>query len=252
MDAIDFFHGWLEKIWRKVDFLPMLKYLDRCVASADAREGGNTFRGLIEDMLAVSGYDGGLELFCRNPLCSNSLREICISLVRLAGQNGRTGVLGRAHALLFSIQPRIGEPYHAKQLLWKSRFRGTQTYELFWVIAAGLVATTAMLFVLDVIHLSGVAKPEPIHTIGGLITGDTENSFWTGLSLHYATGIVFSIIYFALLKMLPVHSVFSFSATGLMVGLMHGLVVGFLASISVAEHHRDARMRATGMGVVFS
>ncbi len=58
IDAIDYFHGWLEREGRKIDFLPMLKYLECCVASPDAREGGYTFIALIEDMLAVSGYEG--------------------------------------------------------------------------------------------------------------------------------------------------------------------------------------------------
>lgn len=123
---------------------------------------------------------------------------------------------------------------------------------IFGVAAAGLVAATAMLFVLDVIHLLGIAKPEPIHTIGGVITGDTENSFWLGLGAHYATGITFAFVYYALFKMLPVYSLFSLGAAGFFAGMMHGLIVGFMILISVAEHHRDARMRATGIGVVFS
>jgi len=58
VDAIEYFHRWLIDNGRKVDFLPMLKYLECCVASADAREGGQTFVALIEDMLAVCGYEG--------------------------------------------------------------------------------------------------------------------------------------------------------------------------------------------------
>lgn len=58
VDAIEYFHRWLGENNRKVDFLPMLKYLECCVASADAREGGQTFAALIEDMLAVCGYEG--------------------------------------------------------------------------------------------------------------------------------------------------------------------------------------------------
>jgi hypothetical protein len=58
VDAIHYFHGWLEKNGRKVDFLPMLKYLECCVASPDAREGGQTLAALIEDMLMTLGYEG--------------------------------------------------------------------------------------------------------------------------------------------------------------------------------------------------
>jgi hypothetical protein len=58
LGAIEYFNGWLVREGRKVDFLPMLKYLECCVASPDAREGGQTFVSLIEDMLRVSGYEG--------------------------------------------------------------------------------------------------------------------------------------------------------------------------------------------------
>jgi hypothetical protein len=58
VDATDHFQRWLEAQGRKVDFLPMLKYLECCVASPDAREGGQTFEQLLDDFLKVSGYEG--------------------------------------------------------------------------------------------------------------------------------------------------------------------------------------------------
>ncbi len=59
IDAIDYFHLWLEEHQRKIDFLPMLKYLQCCVAAPEARKSGQTLKGLLEDMLRVFGYDGG-------------------------------------------------------------------------------------------------------------------------------------------------------------------------------------------------
>jgi hypothetical protein len=58
VDSIDYFYQWLTAQGRKIDFLPMLKYLGCCVASPDAKEGGQTFSELLEDMLKVNGYDG--------------------------------------------------------------------------------------------------------------------------------------------------------------------------------------------------
>lgn len=58
IDCIDYFYYWLAGQKRKIDFLPMLKYLDCCAASSDAKEGGQTFTALLEDMLKVSGYEG--------------------------------------------------------------------------------------------------------------------------------------------------------------------------------------------------
>ncbi len=58
LEAIEYFYHWLQKNQRKVDFLPMLKYLECCAAAPDAKEGGQTFSALVEDMLAVAGYEG--------------------------------------------------------------------------------------------------------------------------------------------------------------------------------------------------
>ena len=58
IDAIEFFNRWLENKNRKTDFLPMLKYLECCVASQDAKESGQTLGALIEDYLNVVGYEG--------------------------------------------------------------------------------------------------------------------------------------------------------------------------------------------------
>lgn len=58
IDALEYFYGWLEQNGRKVDFLAMLKYLQCCVASPDAREGGQTLISLVKDMLAVCDYEG--------------------------------------------------------------------------------------------------------------------------------------------------------------------------------------------------
>jgi hypothetical protein len=58
IDAIEYFYSWLLGQSRKVDFLEMLKYMQCCVASPDAKEKGQTFSALIEDMLLICGYEG--------------------------------------------------------------------------------------------------------------------------------------------------------------------------------------------------
>jgi hypothetical protein len=58
IEAIEYFYRWLEKQERKTDFLPMLKYLECCAASPDARESGQTLSALIQDMLQFIGYEG--------------------------------------------------------------------------------------------------------------------------------------------------------------------------------------------------
>ncbi len=59
IDAIDYFYRWLVEGRRKVDFFPMIKYLECCVAAPDAKKNGQTLRALVEDMLDIFGYEAG-------------------------------------------------------------------------------------------------------------------------------------------------------------------------------------------------
>ncbi len=59
IDSINYFHQWLISNRKKIDFVPMLQYLECCVASPDAKKGRHTLLALVEDMLAVHGYEAG-------------------------------------------------------------------------------------------------------------------------------------------------------------------------------------------------
>ena len=58
LDAIEHFYNWLQLHSRVIDFAAMLKYMQCCIAAPDAKEPGQTFAGLITDMLEVCGYEG--------------------------------------------------------------------------------------------------------------------------------------------------------------------------------------------------
>ncbi len=59
IDAIDYFHRWLTDRNRKIDLLPMIKYLDCCGESGDAKKTGQTLAALVEHMLDTFGYEAG-------------------------------------------------------------------------------------------------------------------------------------------------------------------------------------------------
>lgn len=58
IDTIDYFYGWLVDHTRKVDFLPMLKFLECSVVSPEAQDAGQTLLALTADMLSNFGYEG--------------------------------------------------------------------------------------------------------------------------------------------------------------------------------------------------
>jgi hypothetical protein len=59
LEAVNYFYDWLVKNKRKIDFLSMVKYLECCAESPDAKEQGQTLTGLVENMLDVCGYEAG-------------------------------------------------------------------------------------------------------------------------------------------------------------------------------------------------
>jgi hypothetical protein len=59
IDSVHYFYQWLLAHRKKIDFVPMLQYLECCVASPDAKKGRHTLLALVEDMLAVHGYEAG-------------------------------------------------------------------------------------------------------------------------------------------------------------------------------------------------
>ena len=59
IDAIDFFHDWLARRGRKIDLLPMVKYLECCTAAPDGKDGRQTLERLAKDMLDTFGYEAG-------------------------------------------------------------------------------------------------------------------------------------------------------------------------------------------------
>lgn len=58
IEATDYFYTWLQTHKRKSDLHSMLQYMECCVASPDAKDGGQTFLALVADMLATCGYVG--------------------------------------------------------------------------------------------------------------------------------------------------------------------------------------------------
>ncbi len=59
ISSTNYFHGWLIENKRKIDFLPMIKYLECCAAAPEAKETGQTLLALVQDMLKHFDYEAG-------------------------------------------------------------------------------------------------------------------------------------------------------------------------------------------------
>ena len=122
----------------------------------------------------------------------------------------------------------------------------------FQISLVGLLATTVMTAFLYFIHWAGFANGDMVRAIGGAITKRYDGSLWTGLAVHYVTGIMFAFLYVYILSHVPPladsHAI-KMAGLGALLGFVHGLVVSMGLVVVVAEHHPMEQFRRTGVGV---
>jgi uncharacterized membrane protein YagU involved in acid resistance len=111
-------------------------------------------------------------------------------------------------------------------------------------LLAGLVATLVMTALMEMGRRGGMTSMEIALLVGGMLTKDESKARRIGMVLHVAMmgTVVFGIGYALLFQALDSDSV----ATGLIIGLVHGAVVGVMGMPMMAAIH--PRMRADAGG----
>ncbi len=122
----------------------------------------------------------------------------------------------------------------------------------FDIIVAGIVATTAMVLVMEAIHRMGWANADMVRAVGSIFTRSDHGAFGIGLTVHYLMGILFAFAYTFILSIAPIYSFKAVVILSTTMGMVHGMVVGLLITIFVAEHHPLPRFREGGAGVVIA
>jgi hypothetical protein len=110
-------------------------------------------------------------------------------------------------------------------------------------LLGGIVGTTAMTVFLLFPRWLGIGKIDVIPAVGALITGKEEHAFSIGYIVHFASGIIFAYVYWAILLLMKIPIVWW--AFG-MAGFIHGIVVMLLVCITIMEHHPIARYHERG------
>lgn len=122
------------------------------------------------------------------------------------------------------------------------------------ILLCGLTATFAMTVFMQWVHKAGYANADMVRAIGSLITKNYEKAFWPGVLIKFSTGALFGLLYAGVASVLPVpeitDSVLVIAMTS--IGSFHGLAVGVLLTILVAEHHPLEQYRNAGGGVVLT
>jgi hypothetical protein len=110
-------------------------------------------------------------------------------------------------------------------------------------LIGGIVGTAAMTALLLFPRWLGIGKIDVIPAVGALITGKEDHAFSIGYIVHFASGIIFAYVYWAVLLLMKMPIVWW--AFG-MAGFIHGIVVMLLVSITIMEHHPIARYHERG------
>lgn len=120
------------------------------------------------------------------------------------------------------------------------------------ILAAGFIATALMSLLLSVITRSKLANADMIRAIGSLYTGSYNNALIPGLIIQFASGVFFAFAYFVVMNFFFTPTLLRGILGGVIIGLAHGLIVGFALVITVAEHHPVEKFRKAGLTVASS
>lgn len=117
------------------------------------------------------------------------------------------------------------------------------------IVLAGIVSTFLMVIFLELVTRTKLANADMVRAIGSIITRNQEKALVPGLVIQFAFGIVFAFIYFGILSYFNSSIGLNGVLGGGLMGLFHGVVVGFVGVITVAEHHPITKFKQAGFTV---
>lgn len=117
------------------------------------------------------------------------------------------------------------------------------------IILAGIVSTFLMVIFLELVTRTKLANADMVRAIGSIVTRSYDNALVPGLIIQFSFGIIFAFIYFGILSYFNSSIGLNGVLGGGLMGLFHGVVVGFVGVITVAEHHPLTKFKQAGFTV---
>lgn len=114
---------------------------------------------------------------------------------------------------------------------------------------AGIFSTFIMIVFLEIVTRTKLANADMVRAVGSIITRDYDKAFIPGLIIQFGFGIIFGFIYFGILTYFTSNINLNAIIMGGLMGLFHGIVVGFVGVITIAEHHPLEKFKKTGFTV---
>ena len=120
---------------------------------------------------------------------------------------------------------------------------------LFTSVAAGVVATGGMTFLMHVITALEITNADMVKAIGSIVTRSLKFAWPVGMVLHLSAGIAFAILYVGLFTFTNPQRLADLVGTGAVFGAAHGFVVTLLLVTVVAKRHPLKEFREAGLFV---
>ena len=117
------------------------------------------------------------------------------------------------------------------------------------IVIAGIVSTFLMVIFLELVTRTKLANADMVRAIGSIVTRSYDNALVPGLVIQFGFGIIFAFIYFGILSYFNSSIGLNGVLGGGLMGLFHGVVVGFVGVITVAEHHPLTKFKQAGFTV---
>ncbi len=114
---------------------------------------------------------------------------------------------------------------------------------------SGIIGTAGMEIFLQRITKSGVANADMSRAIGSIFTKTIESAYGFGIVIQTLSGIIFAFFYTLAIVYFNIHGYLGNALAGLLIGFIHGAVVGFILVSAVAEHHPLPEFREAGFNV---
>ncbi len=126
---------------------------------------------------------------------------------------------------------------------------------LIFAVVSGLIGTGVMTLFMTGLTKSGATNARMVYAVGALLTRSGDRAVLVGSIVHLLSGVTFGLIYTLILMGVAAagspglgHMVF----TGLLVGLVHGVMVSFFLVASVADQHPLDEFKEAGMAVALA
>ena len=120
----------------------------------------------------------------------------------------------------------------------------------FQVVVSGLIATGLMIVFMEAIYRVHWAATNMVEAIGTAVTGSTDHSFGVGLVFDLFLGCVFSLIYYAILKAVPISDPASDIRLLIALGVAQGLVAAMALVILTDASETFAKFRKGTTGII--